>query len=106
MFRASLAHDDATAFFENLGFEFAWMGVHQSFERRLTTDHSVTYFFDAAWAKRICLSGKAERRCGAFVGFEQRTRRPIGTNGFALRQALIDRLESLPGDIRQRRDDF
>src|SRR5262245_38295107 len=75
--RAILSHDDLAIVFDDLGFNFAGMLVHQHVERRLTRDHGVANFFYAAWAQTVGFAREAKWRSGALVGFEQRTRGPV-----------------------------
>ena len=104
MFRAGLTHDDLAVIFHNLGFDFSRMFIHQRFERGGALNHRRAHFFNAARTKRICLSGKTQRRRRTFVGFQQRARRPLWPNRLAFGQPLVDGLKSFPGDVGERRN--
>src|SRR6266516_103010 len=106
MLRASLAHDDAAIFFQNLCFDFAGMLVHQRLERCLARDHSVANFLNATRTEDVGLSWEPKRRRGTFVGFQKRPRRPFWPHTFAFGQQGIDRLERFPGDVRKVRNQF
>src|SRR5687767_12529324 len=97
--RTSLAHDNASVGFEYLGFDFTGMLVHQSVERNFTGDDGVANLFYTRWTKTVCLARKPQRRCGAFVGFEQGTGSPVGPDGFTFRKPLVNALECFPGDV-------
>src|SRR5882762_570215 len=101
MLRTSLAHDHLSVFFNYLRFDFARMFVHQRFERRLASDNSVANFFYTTRTKTVRFAREAERRRASFIGFEQWSRRPGWTNGFAFRKTLVYGLERLPGDARK-----
>jgi hypothetical protein len=75
------------------------MLVHQRVERNLSVDDRVADFFYTSGTKTVGLAWEAERGSGAFVGFEQWTRRPVGPDSFTLGQSLVDTLESFPGDV-------
>jgi hypothetical protein len=87
--RAGLAHDDLAVLFDDLRLDFARMLVHQRFERRLAGDDGVANFFYAARTKTVGLAREAERRSTAFVGFQQRTRRPVRANRLAFGQRWL-----------------
>ncbi len=104
MLRTGLAHDDLAALFHNLCFDFSRMFIHQRFERGDAVNHRRAHFFNAARTKRICLSGKTQRRRRTFVGFQERAGRPLRPNRLAFGQPLVDGLKSFPGDVRERRN--
>src|SRR5438128_12121088 len=106
MLRASLAHDDAAVFFQNLCFDFPGMLVHQRLERCLARDHSVANFLNTTRTEAVGLSRESQRGCGTFVGFQKRPRRPIWPHTLAFGQQSVYRLESFPGDVRKVRNQF
>src|SRR5882672_9438243 len=99
--RAGLAHHHLSVLFHDLGLDFARMLVHQRFESGFAADNGVANFFDATRTKTVGLAWEAERRRGAFVGFQQWSRGPFRADSLALRQPAVDGLKSFPGDVRK-----
>src|ERR1051325_6384516 len=75
--RTILAHHDLAVVFDDLRLDLAGMLVHQRVERSCAGDDGIANFFYAGWTKTVSLTWEAEWRSSAFVGFEQRTGRPV-----------------------------
>src|SRR5215204_3488542 len=88
--RASLSHHDLTVLFDDLGFDFARMVVHQCLKCDFSTDYCISDFFYTGWAETISFAREAKRRRRPFVGFEKRTRRPVWANRFTFRESLVN----------------
>src|SRR5439155_7686486 len=99
VFRTVLLHDDLTILFENLGLNLARVFIHQGFQSSLSGDNGITNFLYTSWAKTVSLARKTERRRRSFVGFQERARGPVRTDGVAFGESSINRLKSLPDDI-------
>src|SRR4029079_13064106 len=87
--RTRLSHHDVAVRFEYLRFDLTRVLEHQRVERHRASDHRIANFFYAGWTKTIGLAWETEWRSRAFVGFEQRTRRPVRANRFAFRESLV-----------------
>src|SRR6185369_12443105 len=88
--RTRLSHHDVAVSFEYLRFDLTGMLEHQRVERHRAGDHRVANFFYAGWTQTIGLAWETEWWSTAFVGFEKRTRRPVGANRFTFRESLVD----------------
>ena len=88
--RTILPHHDLAVVFEDLGLDFTWMLVHQRFERHFSGDHGIANFFYAGWTKTVSLAWETKWRSTALVGFEKRTRRPVGTNRLTFGKPLVN----------------
>lgn len=69
MLRAILPHDNLAIIFEDLGFDFTGMLVHQRLERYLSGDDRVANFFYAGWTKTVGFAWETKWRGTAFVRF-------------------------------------
>src|SRR5262249_39436644 len=102
---AGLADEDLAALLDDVGLDLADVTVDEVGERPLAAQDRVPGLDDAARAQRVRRARPAEGRARALVALEQRTRRPLRRRRRALGQALIDRLEGAPADLRERPHD-
>lgn len=77
---AGLAHDNLAVLFDDLRFDFTWMLVHQSFERRLAGNYRGANLLYASGAQTVSLARKSQRRSGAFIRLQKWTGSPLGMN--------------------------
>src|SRR6266851_4957260 len=101
MLRAGLSHHDLSVLFQNLGFDFAGMLIHQRLESRFSGNHGVADLFDATRAEAVSFAGKAKRWRTSLVGLQQWSWSPCGPYCYAFRESAVNTLESLPGKIGQ-----
>ena len=96
---AHLPHDHLTALFQNLGLDFTRVPGHQGGEVGFAVNDGIADLGHAARTQGIGDPGESQGGSRAFVALEHLAGSPAGRRELSLREASIDGLEGLPGQI-------